>query len=225
MAELEERQQVFDLGAQEQAAEVGGGQAGGLERRRDVGGLAMRAAQDGVLIGRPSRGDRAGDVVDDPRHLGRPVWRDGQRHLPVPGIAGRVHGAIAPRLPGRPGACNPRGHGGDGVDEGRRRAVVALQREPHPTGEVLFEVREVARFGAAKSVDRLARVPDGPQVRAARHQLAQQHRAGAVHILILVDEDVPYAAAQRRRGGRTGLHQIDGAGDEAPVVDEPTRGE
>ena len=53
--------------------------------------------------------------------------------------------------------------------------------------------------GAAKPVDRLPRVSHGPEVPAGVGQLLEQPHAAAVHVLILVDEDVRVGSAKRGR--------------------------
>ena len=73
------------------------------------------------------------------------------------------------------------------------RTVVALQTNDLGTGKVLFELQDVADFGATPAVNRLIVVTDTTEVLVPLGQQPEPEILRHVRILILVDQDKPEA--------------------------------
>ncbi len=86
-------------------------------------------------------------------------------------------------------------HARGAVEDGPRRAVVALEPHDARLGIVLLEVEDVADVGAAPGVDRLVRVAHHAQVAVLAGELVHQLVLHAVGVLVLVHQHVLPAAA------------------------------
>ena len=110
------------------------------------------------------------------------------------------------------------GLGDDGVgggQDGRRRAIVAFEREHPCRRKAVFEVEDVAHRGGAKAVDGLGVVAHAGDAAAARPQQRDDLGLQRVRVLILVDQHVIESFAHPRPGGRVGEQ---GAPEEEQVV-------
>ena len=116
---------------------------------------------------------------------------------------------------GRAGSVEHRG----GAQDLRRRSVVVDQLD-HPAAVCRREVAEVRRVGAVPAVDRLVRVTDDAQVLPAAEP-ARQVVLERVHVLELVDEQVPEAPPLRVGERPVLVHGRRAVGQQVVEVDDP----
>ena len=86
-------------------------------------------------------------------------------------------------------------------------------------GEVGGEEAHIVRRRAAPAVDRLPDIADHPQAAPVAGQFAQEQAAGAIHVLILVDEDMGVGAAYLVAKRRVPPQEFDRAGDQVAEVE------
>ena len=91
-----------------------------------------------------------------------------------------------------------------GRQDGRRRAVVAREREHLGAREAQLEVEDVARRGGAKAVDRLGVVADAGDAAAVGPQPRDDVGLQGVGVLVFVDQHVIEALAHALAGRRIG---------------------
>ena len=99
---------------------------------------------------------------------------------------------------GPQGLLAPGPAGQDGVGHGqhlRGRPVVLLQPDEPGAGKVTAEVDEKAGVGAGEAVDGLVVVAHDAEVAPVAQPEADEPELGRVHVLELVDEEVPVAPA------------------------------
>jgi hypothetical protein len=167
---------------------------------------------------------------DFPGRHARPDQRPDRRRHP-----GRLAGVVAvlgehrPR-PGRP-LGDQRRAGPDELvghrDHLRRRPVVAHQPDERRAGELGGEAGQVVRRGTGERVDHLVRVPDHAQLVAVAEPGVEQQLLQRVHVLVLVDHEVPERVAHLV--GRAAVLEHDGGGqlehrlevDQVPLAPQP----
>ena len=106
-----------------------------------------------------------------------------------------------------------------GVEDGLRRAVVALELAHHRLREPTLEVEDVVEVGAAPAVDALVLVAHRGEVAGGSDQLAHQPELRVVGVLELVDQEMRDAAPDARGDLGVGGEQPDREHDEIVEVD------
>ncbi len=191
-----QRQKILDLGPLEQTAQKQHRHAEPLEilpdrRQLLVAGAQHRLVAIGVALA-PHFLDRVGQGHRLLLGALAPCATQACGHWP--------RGPLRGRCPRRRRCMRDR-EAGEAGDDLRHRAIVSLQAAALAAGEVLLsEAGHVERRRAAKAVDRLLGVADHPEIVAIRRKRRQQADAAAVHVLILVDQDVVILRLQRVRG-------------------------
>src|SRR5579859_5922256 len=92
--------------------------------------------------------------------------------------------------------------GSSSSDNIGQRAIVAAQRQDLRAGVIPLELPNVGWRSAAKAIDRLILIADDPDIGALARQQLEQHAAGAVDVLKLIDQNLLIALlylGQRRR--------------------------
>ena len=210
-----DRAQLDQRGGRGRIVDRPGSPAVGDSGLREGGGdrlqLGVGAGQHGD--GAPATPGRT-DVPDeggDPGRLGvRVRERDGARRGTVRSAGHRA--ALA--APGE--------HGVAEADDLRRRAVAPAQVHDGRAGVVGGEVVEPAAVGSVPAVDGLLRVADDAQIGPAAPPGLQQRVLQRVHVLVLVDEQMPVPPAHGVRVGAVPGHLGDDQGEQVVEVDHPS---
>ncbi|GAA3297762.1 hypothetical protein GCM10020295_31490 [Streptomyces cinereospinus] len=186
----------------------------GAVEHGDVTGLGLARVREAVYL----VGDELGLVV-----------------LGVGDVAGdaRARARVGPQVLGAAGLVALDDRVGRGEDR-LRGAVVLLQQDRRRVRVVLLELEDVADGRAAEGVDRLVGVAHHAQlggrrlapagrhvlvVRAGADELADEGVLGVVGVLVLVDQDVPEAAAVVLGDVREGAEQVDRRHDQVVEVE------
>ena len=204
VGQAQEGQEVLDVRglevAQPAVLHVGDVATGELELEQ--GGVVRGAHQHRLLAQRRAPLARVEHALADLGGLGGLVEAEHQLGRAPAGALGLQDLAI--------GAVGLLRHGVGHVEQGLRRAVVALQRHHRRAGEVLGEGEDVLRRGRAEAVDGLQVVAHDGDVGALAAQAADEVDLEPVDVLVLVDEQVVDAGAQLRPDHRV-------LGQRAPV--------
>src|ERR1700722_9270886 len=115
-------------------------------------------------------------------------------------------------------------HGGRGLQNILRGAVILFEADDLGLGKVLLEFENVANVGAAPGIDRLVFIADGADIVTLAGQHAHEFVLRAVGVLIFVDEQVLKAAVvilangrgrlQKARGFEKKIVEVEGVGFE-----------
>ena len=100
-------------------------------------------------------------------------------------------------------------HGGRGVQDDLRRAVVAFELDDRRFAEVRFEVDDVPQVGAAPLVNRLIRIADDAEVAMDLGEAPDEEVLRPVGVLVLVDHHVAELLRVFRADAFGLLEQVD----------------
>src|ERR1019366_2886218 len=114
-----------------------------------------------------------------------------------------------------------RQYGGGGGDPRGGRPVVGVEPENRRTGDESGQTVEQGGIGAVPAVDGLAGVAHHEEVGPVPEPPIEDPPLGPVHILELVDEEVPDPPAGGGSHRAVGFEEIGAAGQEVVQVDHP----
>ena len=119
----------------------------------------------------------------------------------------------------RAAAAVVRDEGRGGLEDARRRAVVALERDDPRAGKVRVEAEDVLDLRPPPAVDRLVLVPDRAERVGRLAEQPDQRVLRAVGVLVLVDEQVPDAPPLGGEQRRVLAQQAHGPDDQVVEVE------
>ena len=210
----EQRQEILDLGPLEQAAQKQHRHAEPFEVLPDRRQLLVAGAENRLVTIGVALAAKLLNRVGQGHLLLLGALDGAQLGLLTMAVAIRVETAL------RVAGAHRDREAGKAGDDLRHRAIVALQPAALAAGKVLLpKPGHVEGRRTSKPIDRLLGVADHPEIAAIGPQRVQQAHAAAVHVLILIDQDVIILRLQRCADRRIFLEQLHRQGDEVAEVD------